>query len=317
MLAEKKGTEKMYAIKVLKKYAIIEDDYVDYIKTEKRILALAAKHPFLTALHSCFQSPNLLFFVMEYIKGGDLVFQLQQVGKFDERRTAFYAAEVTLALQFLHRHGVVHRDLKLENVLLDQEGHCKLADFGLSKEGIIDGVLTSTTCGSIYYMAPEILEELKYGASVDWWTLGVLIYEMMTGQPPFEAEKVRDLCELIIYAEVPVPIWLSRNAVLIIQAFLKKNPADRLGCSGDESEIRRHIFFRHLNFELLESRRVEPPFLPTVKNPKNASNFDTKFTRKDPVLSSLSNDTISSTNQDEFAGFSFINKNFSPDRKIF
>lgn len=217
MLAERKGTDEIYAVKVLKKDAILQDDDVDCTMTEKRILALAARHPFLTALHSCFQTPERLFFVMEYVNGGDLMFQIQRARKFDEARAAFYAAEVTLALQFLHRNGVIYRDLKLDNILLDAEGHCKLADFGMCKEGISGGNLTSTFCGTPDYIAPEILQELDYGPSVDWWALGVLMYEMMAGQPPFEADNEDDLFEAILRDDVLYPVWLSREAVSILK----------------------------------------------------------------------------------------------------
>ncbi|XP_035896193.1 protein kinase C isoform X1 [Anopheles stephensi] len=316
MLAEKKGTDEVYAIKVLKKDVILQDDDVDCTMTEKRILALAAKHPFLTALHSCFQTPDRLFFVMEYVNGGDLMFQIQRARKFDEPRAAFYAAEVTLALQFLHRNGVIYRDLKLDNILLDAEGHCKLADFGMCKEGITGDNLTSTFCGTPDYIAPEILQELDYGPSVDWWALGVLMYEMMAGQPPFEADNEDDLFEAILRDDVLYPVWLSREAVSILKGFMTKNAAKRLGCTDGENQIRSHPFFKDMDWEALEQRKVRPPFRPRVRSARDALNFDTEFTKEDPVLTPVPNDIIRCINQDEFSGFSFTNPEFGPERKI-
>lgn len=314
MLAEKRGTDEIYAVKVLKKDVIVQDDDVECTLTERRVLALAARHPFLTALHSCFQTRDRLFFVMEYVNGGDLMFQIQRARKFDEPRARFYAAEVTLALQFLHRHGVIYRDLKLDNILLDNEGHCKLADFGMCKEGILDGCTTTTFCGTPDYIAPEILQELDYGPSVDWWALGVLMYEMMAGQPPFEADNEDDLFESILHDDVLYPVWLSKEAVSILKGFMTKNPVRRLGCTGGAGGIRQHAFFRDMEWEALEARRVRPPFRPKIKNQKDAVNFDTEFTKEEPVLTPVSADVIRCINQDEFKGFSFVNQDYCPPR---
>uniref|UniRef100_A0A3Q3IYA6 Protein kinase C n=1 Tax=Monopterus albus TaxID=43700 RepID=A0A3Q3IYA6_MONAL len=298
MLAELKGTEEVYAVKVLKKDVILQDDDVDCTMTEKRILALARRHPYLTQLYCCFQTRDRLFFVMEYVNGGDLMFQIQRSRKFDEPRSRFYAAEVTSALMFLHRNGVIYRDLKLDNILLDAEGHCKLADFGMCKEGIMNSVTTTTFCGTPDYIAPEILQEQEYGASVDWWALGVLMYEMMAGQPPFEADNEDDLFESILHDDV----W-SKESV-----FMTKNPAKRLGCvlsQGCEEAIKTHPFFREIDWVLLEQRKVKPPFKPRIKTKRDVNNFDQDFTKEDPVLTPTDEAIIRQINQEEFKDFSY------------
>ncbi|KAL5009255.1 hypothetical protein ScPMuIL_014836 [Solemya velum] len=314
MLAEKKGTEDVYAVKVLKKDVIIQDDDVDCTMTEKRILALSARHPFLTALHSCFQTKDRLFFVMEYVNGGDLMFQIQRARKFDEPRARFYAAEVTLALMFLHRHGIIYRDLKLDNILLDHEGHCKIADFGMCKEGMTEGKMTQTFCGTPDYIAPEILQELEYDASVDWWALGVLMYEMMAGQPPFEADNEDDLFESILHDDVLYPVWLSKEAVSILRGFMTKVPSKRLGCvkaHGGEKAILVHPFFHEkIEWEGLEQRKVKPPFKPKIKSKTDANNFDKDFTSEEPSLTPVDPSVAKAINQDEFRGFSFVNPDY-------
>lgn len=314
ILAELKNADEVFAIKILKKDVIIQDDDVECTMTEKRILALAAKHPFLTALYCCFQTPDRLFFVMEYVNGGDLMFQIQKARKFDEARAKFYAAEVTLALMFLHRQGVIYRDLKLDNILLDSEGHCKIADFGMCKEGILGGATTTTFCGTPDYISPEVLQELEYGPSVDWWALGVLMYEMMAGQPPFEAENEDDLFEAILHEDVLYPVWLSREAVSILRGFMTKAVNRRLGCipsQGGEQAILDHPFFKDIDWKALELKKVKPPFKPKIKNTRDVSNFDIDFLKEEPILTPVNPEVLKTINQDEFKGFSYTNEYFN------
>uniref|UniRef100_A0A673M359 Protein kinase C n=1 Tax=Sinocyclocheilus rhinocerous TaxID=307959 RepID=A0A673M359_9TELE len=278
MLAELKDTDEVYAVKVLKKDVILQDDDVDCTLTEKRILALARKHPYLTQLFCCFQT------------------KVKHHKKFQIWSNCF----------FFPCHC---RDLKLDNILLDAEGHCKLADFGMCKEGILNGVTTTTFCGTPDYIAPEILQELEYGPSVDWWALGVLMYEMMAGQPPFEADNEDDLFESILHDDVLYPVWLSKEAVSILKAFMTKSPSKRLGCvvtQGLEEAIKVHPFFREIDWVLLEQRKIKPPFKPRIKTKRDVNNFDQDFTREDPVLTPVDEAIIKQINQDEFKGFSYF-----------
>ncbi|XP_062522733.1 protein kinase C delta type-like [Corticium candelabrum] len=310
MLAQLKKTGDYFAVKALKKDVVLEDDDIECTMIEKRVLAVGSTYPFLTHLYACFQTEDHLVFVMEYITGGDLMFHIQQSTRFDEARTRFYSAEIVLGLQFLHAKGIIYRDLKLDNVMLDGEGHVKIADFGMCKENVMGAATTQTFCGTPDYIAPEIVEGKYYNRAVDWWSFGVLVYEMLVGQSPFTGDDEDDLFESILHDNVTYPRWLSSEAVSFVSKLLDRDPKSRLGMQQDSEPIRGESFFSSIDWKKLEAREIDPPFRPEVKGLGDANNFDAEFTMEPPVLTPADTALILSIDQDQFQGFSFTNPLF-------
>ncbi|XP_026010876.1 protein kinase C zeta type isoform X4 [Astatotilapia calliptera] len=258
LLVRLKKNEQMYAMKVVKKELVHDDEDIDWVQTEKHVFEQASTNPFLVGLHSCFQTESRLFLVIEYVNGGDLMFHMQRQRKLPEEHARFYAAEICIALNFLHEKGIIYRDLKLDNVLLDHEGHIKLTDYGMCKEGIRPGDTTSTFCGTPNYIAPEILRGEDYGFSVDWWALGVLMFEMMAGRSPFDIitdnpdmNTEEYLFQVILEKPIRIPRSLSVKAAGVLKGFLNKDPKERLGCQVQTgfTDIKSHTFFRSIDWE--------------------------------------------------------------------
>lgn len=307
MLAEEKKTNGLYAIKVLKKEFIIDNDEVESTRSEKRVFLAAARerHPFLLGLHSCFQTETRVYFVMEYVSGGDLMLHIQRK-QFSLRQAKFYASEVLLALEYFHMNGIIYRDLKLDNILLTLDGHVKVADYGLCKEDMWYGNTTSTFCGTPEFMAPEILLEQRYGRAVDWWAFGVLTYEMLLGQSPFRGDDEDEIFDAILEDEPLYPITMPRDAVSILQKLLTRDPVRRLGSTKEDAEeIKRQPFFKDVNWDDVIHKRIPPPYCPTINGSADTSNFDEEFTREQPTLTPV-HGQLSARDQAEFNGFSYV-----------
>ncbi|XP_068700546.1 protein kinase C iota type-like isoform X1 [Montipora foliosa] len=318
LLVELKKNKRIYAMKVVKKELVNDDEDIDWVQTEKHVFEQASNHPFLVGLHSCFQTSSRLFFVIEFVSGGDLMYHMQRQRRLPEDHARFYSAEISCALNFLHERGVIYRDLKLDNVLLDSDGHVKLTDYGMCKEGLRPGDTTSTFCGTPNYIAPEILRGEDYGISVDWWALGVLMFEMLAGRSPFDVvggaenpdQNTEDyLFQVILEKPIRIPRSLSVKAASVLKGFLNKNPIERLGCHPQTGfgDITSHVFFRAVDWEQLEARQVPPPFKPRIEDQYGLGNFDPQFTNEPVVLTPDDPKILETIDQSEFEGFEYIN----------
>ena len=278
VLAElKDAPEKAFAIKVISKMPAMSEDLISSLLVEHTIGIIQDKPSFLAGIMASFQDPEYLYMVFEFYSGGDLLYHLNKEKIFPELRTRFYIAEISIALFFLHNRGIIYRDLKLENILLDYEGHIKLVDFGMCTEGVINGeTKIESFCGTLDYLAPEVLNRLPYDCGADLWSLGVLTYEMMLGKFPFIGDTEIELLNTIQEAPLRLPFHLSEAAKIFISSLLKDNPTERLGYDHERGreKFRSARFFSQMNWVKLENREIMPPFVPRLQDDKSTTYFE-------------------------------------------
>ncbi|XP_040821134.1 ribosomal protein S6 kinase alpha-2 isoform X1 [Ochotona curzoniae] len=300
-----KGSDagQLYAMKVLRKATLKVRDRVRS-KMERDILA-EVNHPFIVKLHYAFQTEGKLYLILDFLRGGDLFTRLSKEVMFTEEDVKFYLAELALALDHLHGLGIIYRDLKPENILLDEEGHIKITDFGLSKEAIDHDRRAYSFCGTVEYMAPEVVNRRGHTQSADWWSFGVLMFEMLTGSLPFQGKDRKETMALILKAKLGMPQFLSAEAQSLLRALFKRNPCNRLGAGVDGvEEMKRHPFFVTIDWNKLYRKEIKPPFKPAVGRPEDTFHFDPEFTARTPTDSP--GVPPSANAHHLFRGFSFV-----------
>ena len=260
-----------YAMKRIRKDVLLNKKQVENTKTERDIL-LTIEHPFLLSMDYVFQNEFRLYFLLDFIDGGNLYDHLYRIRRFPEPQVAFIAAQIALALGFLHEKLIIHRDLKPENVLMDEDGYIRLADFGFCKPLQRNDDTTESFCGTAEYIAPEILFKRAYSYSVDWWTFGVLIYEMALGRPPFLDKNHHRLGVLIREGPIVFPkmevhkFAISDELTDLISRLLTRDPAKRIGSTNGVEEIKQHPFFKDIDFEKLQNKALDAPYKPDMED---------------------------------------------------
>jgi len=305
LLVRKRDTKKVYAMKVLKKAVIAARGEIEHTRTEKSVLS-KIDHPFLARLYWSFQTAENLYLIMDFINGGELFHHLSQQKRFPEDRTKFYSAQIVSGLEYLHSNGIIYRDLKPENLLLSAAGNIVMTDFGLSKEGLqAKDSRTATFCGTPEYLAPEVIKGEEYTKAIDWWSVGTLIYEMLTGLPPFYTEDEENMYHKIMTADLVIPAFFSAEVADIIRQFLHRDAKERL---QDPERIKAHPWFRDINWDKLLRFEIEPPFKPKVKSADDLSNIDREFLDEDVNDDHDPEAPKGPVAPDVFGGFTFAGK---------
>ncbi|KAI8604776.1 kinase-like domain-containing protein, partial [Dissophora ornata] len=294
ILVREHKSKKLFALKAISKEWVILQREIEHTKSERNILANVARisHPFLIKLRHSFQSNAQLFMVLDYYPGGDIATQLAKWHSFEPERCLFYAAEIVLGIEELHRQGIVYRDLKPENILLAIDGHIVLTDFGLSKQfptfsassPYLAEEKTNTFCGTAEYLAPEILRAAEYSYAVDWWSLGTLLFEMLTGITPFWAENHAQMYQRVLEDELEIPMGIDQNAANLLSGLLERDPERRLGSQG-ATEVKMHPYFESIDWSVAMQRKLPCPYVPELLSEEDLSNFDDTFLTMTPRLS--------------------------------
>ncbi|KAI9193444.1 camp-dependent protein kinase [Polychytrium aggregatum] len=266
-----KGTEQYYAMKVLKKAEVVRLKQVEHINSEKTILS-EINFPFIVNLLCTFQDETNLYMLLEYVVGGELFSHLRKAGRFSNDMTRFYTAEIILAIEYMHSLDIIYRDLKPENLLLDDKGHIKITDFGFAKK-VEDR--TWTLCGTPEYLAPEIIQSKGHGKAVDWWALGILIFEMLAGYPPFFDDNPFGIYEKILAGKIVFPSHFDPSAKDLIKKLLTADRTKRLGnLKAGSDDIKKHKWFRGVEWQVLLNRAIRAPIVPVCSHPGDTRNFD-------------------------------------------
>jgi len=279
MLAQMRDDGSFCAVKILRKANILRQKQLEHIISEKTLLA-QIRHPFIVCMRGCFMDRVNVYMVMEYVVGGELFTYLSNYNNFTKDMVLFYAAEMLLVLEYLHNRQIVYRDLKPENVLIDAEGHVKITDFGFAKRLDTmacfgrDQAKTYTVCGTMDYLAPEIIKKQGHGYGVDYWALGVIIFEMLAGYPPFDDDNPIGVCTKILNGDAVYPDYFDGDTHDIIRGLLTDDLQHRLGCRPRRcDDIKDHPFFAKVNWEDAAIRGLRPPFRPKVCSEDDTSNF--------------------------------------------